>query len=74
MSPTWVNNLHPDLTSAGKSQLGESQAVLTPQVRLQIAALGALIYNLRPQTDIIISLQAKLQLSFYFNLVTVLYV
>ena len=70
MSPTWVNNLHPDLTSAGKSQLGESQAVLTPQVRLQIAALGMGIPLIVPGSKLITSSHLQNCSSgfiFYFN-------
>ena len=42
--------------------------VSTPWVRLQIAALGALIYNPRLQTDII-SLCAKMPLWFFFKFI-----
>ena len=44
---------------------GDSSA---PCVRLQIEVLGATIYNPRLQTDIIVSLYAKMQLWFYINL------
>ena len=68
-------HLHPDLNSAGKSQMmaiwsPSWERVLSsasiPRVRLHIAVLGAPAYNPRPQTDIIISLRAKRQLWFNF--------
>ena len=43
-------------------------------MRLQIAVLGVPTYSPRPQTDIIITVHAKMQLWFYFNLVTMLFV
>ena len=43
--------------------IGDSFSVdLTPPMRLQIAISGVLAYNPRLQTDIIISLRAKMQL------------
>ena len=43
----------------------------TPRVRLQVAILGALIYNPRPLTDIIFSLHAQMKLWFsFYNVVS----
>ena len=47
--------------------------VSNPQVNFKIAVSGVPTYNPRAQSDIIISFQAKMQLWFYFNLVTMLF-
>ena len=68
---------------AGKSQViaiwslsGEkvSCSASAPQMKLQIAVWGLLAYNPKLQTDSIISVHAKMQLCFYFNICTVLFV
>ena len=65
--------MHSALNSAGKSLVNSSLgSTSTPWMRLQIAVVGT--YNLRLQTDIVISLKAKLLLCFYFNLVIMLFV
>ena len=59
-SPKWADNLHPDLTAIYSPNwervLG---GVPTPRVKLPVAMVGAPAYILRPQMDIIISLQGK---------------
>ena len=67
-SPKWADNLHPDLTALGTPSLIAIYSpnwervlggVPTPWVKLPVALVGAPAYILRPQMDIIISLQGK---------------
>ena len=48
---------------------GVPGSVSAPWVRLPVAVKGVLGYSPKPQTDIIISLHAKMQVWFYFNII-----
>ena len=70
----WAS-LHPALNSTGKSLINSDLELQSGQVlastsalwvRLQIAVSGTPVYNPRPQTDVNISLHAKMQHWFYF--------
>ena len=76
--PNWADNLHPDFTALGSPSWTAIcspnwkrilSGMSTPQEQLLVAILGAPAYILRPQMDIIISLQDKnAALVFFFNL------